>query len=441
MKTLIENDAPLDGDSTEHGREEIEIPTPSPSPARAASALLFAMLLLMIGNGLQGSLIGIRAELEGFSTLWTGLTMTGYFAGFLLGTGVAFRWLGDVGHIRVFAALASTASTAALIHAIAVTPMVWVGMRFLTGLCMSGLYVVAESWLNDSATTETRGRLLAAYMIVSMGGIGLGQFLLGTADPTATTLFVVTSVLISAAVVPISLSTSSAPPVELPEPMALRELVREVPTGVISMFAVGAAVGILIGLGPVYATRAGLSPSAVAVFVGASVAGAVVFQFPLGQLSDRAPRRGLMAAMTVAGTTIALTLGMIPAGSFVATALMFGLGGIAFPLYSLTVAYTNDWIPRSKMVGASTLLVRINGAGAVAGPLAATAVFITIGDRGFFPLIAVTYGIVSVYLLWRILVKDALPIERQRRWVPLPSRGSIAIHSIARRRRNEPVDR
>ncbi len=433
MKTMT--DVPFE---FEEVPDQTDVPFPTPSPAKSASALLVGMLLLMAGNGLQGSLIGIRAELEGFNTIWTGLTMTGYFAGFLLGAGVAFRSLSNVGHIRVFAALASTASTAALIHSVVVIPPVWVGMRFLTGLCMSGLYVVAESWLNDVSTAENRGRLLAGYMVISMGGFGAGQFLLGAADPAETTLFVVTSVLISMSLVPISLSTSSAPPVELPEPMKLREMIRDVPTGVVSMFLTGTSVGVLMGIGPVYATRVGLSPNGVAAFVGAAVLGSVVFQFPLGQLSDRVPRRGLMVAMTGTGTALALLLGLTTPGSITSMILMVALGGIAFPMYSLTVAFTNDWIPRSKMVGASTLLVRINGAGAVVGPLIATAAFVAAGESSFFPLLAITYGLLSTYLMWRILVKDAVPVERQRRWVPLPSRGSFAIHSIARRRRNEP---
>ncbi len=432
--TLVTSAAP---DPVEPTGDSDDVPFPTPSPAKSASALLVGMLLLMIGNGLQGSLIGIRAELEGFGTLWTGLTMTGYFAGFLLGAGVAFRSLSNVGHIRVFAALASTASTAALIHSVVVIPPVWVGMRFLTGLCMSGLYVVAESWLNDVSTGETRGRLLAGYMVVSMGGFGLGQFLLGSADPSETTLFVVTSVLISMSLVPISLSTSSAPPVELPEPMGLAEMARIVPTGVVSMFLTGISVGVLMGFGPVYATRVGLSPNGVAAFVGASVLGSVLFQFPIGTLSDRVPRRGLMVAMTAVGTVVSLLLGVTAPGSLTATILLVALGGIAFPMYSLTVAFANDWIPRSQMVGASTQLVRINGAGAIVGPLLATIVFLKIDEVGFFPLLAVTYGVLTTYLLWRILVKDAVPVDRQRRWVPLPSRGSIAIHSIARRRRSE----
>ena len=114
-------------------------PMPEMSAASAASALLVGMALLMIGNGLSGSVIGIRAELEAFNGLATGIIMASYFGGFLVGSKLSLRLLGSVGHVRVFAALASLASTVALIQAVAVSPVVWAPTRFITGVCMAGL--------------------------------------------------------------------------------------------------------------------------------------------------------------------------------------------------------------------------------------------------------------------------------------------------------------
>ena len=228
--------------------------SPSPSRRRAAAALLLGFGILMVGNGLGGIVVGVRAELEGFDGVVTGLVMAAYFAGFLLGSRLSARLMGR-SDIRVFAALASMASTAALIHAIAIEPVVWVAARFLTGACMAGLYVVAESWLNDIATNATRGRLLASYMIVTMIAMAAGQLLLDTADPTGLTLFVVASVLVSLSLVPISLSTTSAPPVIVPEAMSMQELVGLVPTGVVSIIGSGMTAGAVMGLGAVYAAR------------------------------------------------------------------------------------------------------------------------------------------------------------------------------------------
>lgn len=406
-------------------------PTPELSATKAASALLFGMALLMIGNSLGGSVIGIRAELESFNGIATGVIMAAYFGGFLVGSRVAIRLLGSVGHVRVFAALASLASTVALIQAIAVVPYVWGPGRFITGACMAGLYVVAESWLNDIATPETRGRILAAYMIVSMGGVAIGQALLITASPLEVTLFIVASVLISIAVLPISLSTTSAPPITTPEPMSLRELIKTVPTGTVSMFLVGTSAGVLFGMGAVFATRSGFTGNQTALFLFAPIAGSVVFQFPLGILSDRVPRRGLLGVVASSASIVALLMTTLNPASALGTVVMFVLGGLMFPLYSLAIAYTNDWIPNSKMVATSSSLVMINGAGAVIGPLLTAGLFI-ITDQAFFILLATTHGLMAAYIGYRVMVKDALPMERQRPWVPISSRATSAISVLAK---------
>ena len=259
-----------------------------------------------------------------------------------------------------------------------------------------------------------------------------------TASPLDVTLFIVASVLISVAVLPVSLSTTSAPPITTPEPMSLGELIKTVPTGTVSMFLVGTSAGVLFGMGAVFATRSDFTSNETALFLFAPIAGAVIFQFPLGILSDRVPRRGLLAVVAASTAVVALSLTRMDPTSVLGTLVMFVLGGLMFPLYSLAIAYTNDWIPNTKMVAASSSLVMINGAGAVTGPLL-TALLFTFTDQAFFILLSATHGLMAAYIGYRIMVKDALPVERQRPWVPVPSRATSAISVLARpvRRRQE----
>lgn len=421
------------------GGHDDSTPTPSVSPTSAAWALLIGMALVMIGNGLGGSVIGIRAELESFSGSAIGVVMAAYFGGFLVGSRLTMRLLSAVGHVRVFAALASLASTVSLIQAIAVHPAVWGPTRFVTGVCMAGLYVVAESWLNDIATPQTRGRILSAYMVVSMGGIAVGQALLVTASALDVTLFVVASILISLALLPVSLSTTSAPPIVTPEPMSLGELARLTPTGIVSMFLVGTSAGVLFGMGAVFATRSGFSANETALFLFAPIIGAVVFQFPLGILSDRVPRRGMLAVISAGTALTALLLTQMNPASLTGTAAMFVLGGLMFPLYSLAIAYTNDWVPQSKMVAASSSLVMVNGTGAVLGPLL-TALLFAVTDQALFIMLGLTHGLITAYIGYRIMVRDALPVEEQRAWVPVSSRATSAVAVLAKPvRRRSPL--
>jgi MFS family permease len=403
--------------------------------AAATWALFVGIGLLMIGNSLQGSLIGIRSQSEGFSTVTVGVIMTAYFAGFLVGTRAVTVALASVGHIRVFAALASMASTAALVHTLAIVPASWVAMRFVTGVCMAGLYVVVESWLNDLATNKTRGRLLAIYMVVLMGGMAAGQLLLNVASPQGFRLFVLASVLVSLSLVPVTLSASSAPPTGIPAPMALIELIRIVPTGLTVSFFIGVAHGALLGMGAFYATSAGLRPSQVALFLGALMVGGVVFQVPVGWASDRFARRGVMLAIALLATLLSGGLLATEPGAAAAYLLMFLLGGMSFPLYSLASAYTNDWIPQQQVLGASARLVAVNGVGALLGPPLAAVMMATIGLEQFFTAVLIAHAVIVAFVTYRIVTRDGLPTDRQRHFVPFPARASAATANLLTGRR------
>lgn len=408
------------------------------SVAAATWALFVGVALVMVGNGLNGALLGVRSEVEGFGLLVTGVVMTAYFAGFLAGTAYCESALKQVGHIRVFAALASTASSVVLLQAVSVNPVSWGITRFLFGACMAGLYVVVESWLNDLATNETRGRILSVYMIVTMGGIAMGQLLLNVEDRSGFTLFIVVSVLVSLSLVPVTLSASSSPPLAIPEPIRLAELAARIPTGLVSSFFSGAGAGAMLGMAAVYASQVGMTAGRLSLFLAAPMVGALVFQWPIGLVSDKLPRRAVLFAVAV-GAAVAPLLGIAVApDSWIAVLAMFLMGGAMFPFYSLAVAYSNDWLRAEEILGASGTLVRVNGTGAIIGPLLTAALMALIDTSLFFWTISGLFGTVAAFILWRMLVRDALPRERQRRWVPYPARASaVAANLIPRRRRNE----
>ncbi|MGI9644435.1 MAG: MFS transporter, partial [Ilumatobacteraceae bacterium] len=421
----------------------VEPPAPDAPDAPPTSAvvglwaLFLGLGLLMIGNGLNGSVIGIRSGAEGFSLTVTGVIMAGYFVGFLLGPAAVVRLIPSVGHIRVFAGLASTASSAVLVHSVFVDPAVWTLMRFVFGFCMAGLYVVIESWLNEMATPHNRGRTLAVYMLVSMGGLAIGQLLIGVADPNGFELFVLASVLVSMSLVPMTLAaTTKQPQVRLPERTTVRELLGYVPTGVISTFMNGVSAGVLIGLSAVYATAVGLSLDLTALFLAAPMVGAIIFQWPIGWISDRVSRRGVIFVVAAAAGALATALAVVPSDHPGVLVLMMLLGGATFSLYSLVVAYTLDWTPVNKTVAASGAVVRVNGTGAIVGPLLAAGLMAAFDPSMFFWTLVATNGVIVAYVGYRIVAKDALPLERQRRFVTIPARASELVYRLAPRRRH-----
>ena len=410
---------------------------PSGDGLGAVRYLLVGVALVMSCNGLLRVSLGVRAEMEGFGLVVTGIVMTGYFLGFLLGTKAAEHFLATVGHIRVFAALASVASTAALLHVIWVHPVSWMLLRFVFGLCLAGILVTVESWLNDMATNATRGRMLSRYMIVTMGGLGAGQLMLNSADPAGFRLFVVSSALISVALVPVALSASTAPPLSVPEPISLRKLIKIVPLGIQTSFWSGVSQGCLMGLGAYYAATEGLSASRISLFVVSPVVGSMALQWLIGSASDRVPRRLviLAVALTAAGSA-ALHLTVDP-GSALSLLLMFVHGGSTFPLYSLAVATTADSVSPSQLTGASASVVRVSGVGAVVGPTVGGALMWLIAPWAFFAVLVVAHVVIALYVVYRMFVHAALPVEDQGQFDPWPVRASaVAAHLLRRPRRN-----
>jgi MFS family permease len=395
------------------------------SALSAAWALLLGMAIIMLGNGLQGTLLALRATLEGFPTTVTGFVMTGYFVGFLAGSTIAPRIVQRVGHIRVFAALASLASASALVHAAFIDPWTWGAMRVVTGFSYAGLYVVAESWLNDRATNETRGQILSFYMVVTYGGMTAGQLLLNVGDPLGFDLFILISVMVSLALVPISLTAAPAPSFDAPTPVGLRQLYSISPLGIVGGMVTGLTNGVIFGMGAVYAKAAGLSKAEISMFMGLILLGGMLLQWPVGRISDWLDRRKVIVGVA----TLAAVLSVIP-GVFPQLPLLwllgisFLLGGMTLPMYSLCGAHLNDYLDPRQMVGASSGFVLAVGLGAILGPTSGSLAIQVAGPEGFFLCLALVHVFIALFGLWRMTRRASVPLEDQGAFVSMPPRVS-----------------
>ena len=399
--------------------------------------LLIAVALLMLGTGLQGILVAVRAELEGFATLVIGLVMSSYYLGYLVSARLVPHLVTRVGHIRTFAAFASLASAAALTYVVFVNPVSWAATRFITGFCLAALYVVAESWLNEFATNRTRGRVLSAYMVVVVGGLGAGQLLIGVGDPLGFRLFVLASVLVSLSLVPLAMTTSQVPTFDVPVRVSIRELYQLAPVGIIGGLGVGVSNAALLGIGPVYGAVVGMSVERIGLFVALSLAGGVSLQWPLGRLSDSVPRRRVILAATVTAAAIAVLSTMVTPAGDAALGLMFVFGGLTFPIYSLAISHVNDLIPSERIVAASSALVFVTGLGTVAGPIGAALAINWLGADGFWWFLAAAHAAIGAFAVYRLIARPRITADRQRRFAPVPARASgLAGLLLPRRLRN-----
>ncbi len=390
-------------------------------------ALLLGMGLVMLGNGLQGPLLGVRALMEGFSPSLTGVVMSTYFIGFVFGAKFAPVLVMRVGHVRVFAALASIVSASALLHAVYLLPIAWILMRFVTGACFSGLYIVAESWLNESISNATRGKLLSAYMVVNLGGMGSGPMLLSMGDPAGSNLFIIVSILFSISLVPILMTVGPMPAFETHRTMRLSQIIKDAPLGVVGCFITGVSNGAIIGLGAVYAEILGFTITQVSLFMSSAILGGVFFQWPVGHASDIFDRRIVLTAVTfIASIAAAFTFAVKPGNILSYSALIGVIGGMSFPMYSLVLAMVNDRLTTDQMVAASSSLVLIVGIGAFLGAGAAGEAIDRMGAPGFMVLLSVIHASLGVFALYRMLIVPTVPLEQQGPSVYIPRTSPVA---------------
>ncbi|WP_294607965.1 MFS transporter [Roseovarius sp.] len=391
-------------------------------------ALLLGMMMLQVGNGMQGTLLGVRGALEGFSTFHMSIVMASYFLGFLAGSRMAPEMIRRVGHVRVFAALGSLISAVLIMYPTIADPWAWAVGRVMIGFCFSGVYVTAESWLNNSATNETRGKALSLYMIVQMIGIVSAQALMVLADPAGYVLFVIPSVLVSLAFAPILLSVSPTPAFDTTKPLSLRQIMKISPLGCVGMFLTGGVFAAQFGMAAVYGSEAGLSVGQISTFVAAFYVGAVLAQYPLGWLSDRMDRRKLIACVSVV-TGVGALVGMAFGANFwMLLVAAFMVGGTSNPLYSLLIAYTNDFLEHDDMAAAAGGMVFINGLGAIAGPLLVGWMMGVMGPAGYFLYMAVLMFALVAYAIYRMTQRAAPSVSETDSYTPVsPSSSPMAV--------------
>ena len=380
------------------------------NPILATWPLLLGMGILMLGAGLQSTLLGVRATTEAFPTAITGIIMSCYYVGYLFGTRLAPQLLRRVGPVRVFATLAALASVAVLVHGSWVHPGPWALMRLLSGICFSGIYVVAESWLNHYASSSNRGQLLAIYMLVLYVGLGGAQFLLVLSSPQSAEPFMLVSALISAAMVPIVASAQEVAGPAVPQRVRFRDLYRNSPLGVVAVAVSGMVSSTIFSMGPVYARLSGFGTRGVAEFMAVSIFAAVLTQYPVGRLSDRMDRRTMIASMCLLASVVAAAIevfGPLPRIVFLTLAALFS--GAALTLYSLSVSHVNDKLDPSQMVAASSALLLINGTAAAFGPVITGALMGTFGARAYFGILGTLTGALTLFDLWRKVRRSPVP--------------------------------
>ena len=395
-------------------------------------ALLVGIVLIMLGNGMQFTLIGLRGGLEGFSATALAVVTSGYFVGFLSGARYTPALIRNVGHVRVFAALGSFVSAGLITFPLFVEPWAWTLLRIVIGFCMSGIYVTAESWLNDASTNETRGKVLSAYMIAQTLGIIGAQGLLTLGDAQTSVLFIGASILVSISFAPVLLTVGQAPRTEVTRPMPLRELYRQSPLATVGIFFLGSVYATQSGMGAVFGALIGMTADQISLLVAMLFAGALALQYPIGWISDRIDRRKLIFAVSLAGAVSGLCGFLTGGGLWPLMASAFVAGGMTTPLYALFLAYTNDYLEPEDMPAASGGLVFTFGLGAIIGPLVTGWAMEWAGPFAFWLVLSITFAVIAVYALYRMTQRAAVPSSQTESYLGVtPTASPVAVEAAS----------
>ncbi len=394
----------------------------------AIAAILFSTLIFLMGNGLLGTLTPVRGHMAGFSDVVIGIIGSAYFAGFVAGCYIGPRLLRRTGHVRTFAVAAGIAATSALLQPVAVNEMAWILARGLFGFSAANLFMVLESWLNDRATNETRGRVFSSYLTVNFGGLMFGQALFMTGKAENFELFNLAAIFYALCLIPVGLTRLPQP--TPPEMMHLRprRLFRVAPVGVVGCMAVGFTNGAIWTLAPVYAAGHGLHRSLLALFMICFTFGGALMQLPLGRLSDRMDRRRIIVGVALAAAASGLTLAYFGGKSHeISLALAAVMGVTALPLYGLTVAHANDRLPRADFVEASATLLLLNAIASVVGPTFCAIVMARAGSAALFVVTACVHTALALFVIVRMRIKQAPPEEEREPFAPLPHHPSPGV--------------
>jgi len=392
--------------------------------------LLVGTATLLLGQGLLVTLLPVRAAIEGFTTTWIGYMGGVYFGGFAVGCIIGPGLVRRVGHIRAFAGFAAITAAGTLVYQLLPTPIMWLIVRGITGICFAVLFMVIESWLNEQSTNENRGTVLSIYIIVmNVTTIG-GQLMLNLSDPALSVLFIFCAMMICLSLVPVSLTSIKEP---TPPPMArvnVIALYRLSPVGFIGCLIYGIVDGSFWSLGPVFAQERGLSIAGITIFMSAFLLGGTVSQWPIGWISDRIDRRIMIAGCCLGTIGTGLSLASMESHEGIMPFAVACLhGGFMLPLYGLILAHANDFAPTEKLVETSSGLLLVMSAGAITGPVIVAPLMEQIDAGYLFTVMSVVFGALALFVLFRIIRRPTSEITDRSTFVPVP-RSSQAVYEL-----------
>lgn len=394
--------------------------------------LIGGLSLFLIGLGLLGTLLGVRGGLAGFSNTEIGLVMAGYYLGYIVGTTFGPILVQRVGHVRAFVSCAALATASALGFGLWVDIWAWFPLRGINGASVVGVYVVVESWLNAQTDNRQRGRVFGIYMMSTLLALALGQFLMLGWDPAGLELFAVAALFLVIGILPVAATRLREPSLEVGPAFSLGRLIAISPLGTMGAFGSGLVNGIFWGMTPLFAHALGFTAAGIAWLMSLTILGGVLFQWPVGYLSDRFDRRHVLILVAALAALLSAAAGwLVWQGTAGLLLVSFLYGGVMFSIYSLAVAHANDHLASADVLGATRGLLLVYGVGAIGGPLVAGPGMDLVGPVALPGISAVALLLLALFGLYRMSRRPAPPLEAQGEHVLLIRTSPVVLEMYA----------
>jgi MFS family permease len=396
---------------------------------RMFGMLFAATFIFLIGNGLLNTLISTRLAVSGSSPTATGIVLSSYFTGLLVGSFVCSRLIQGIGHIRAFAVFGALTTATTLLCGLYPAPWFWVFLRFTSGIVTFGIFMVIESWLNECSESRFRGRVFAVYMTLSYTGIAIGQQLLNFGDIEGQVLFTIAGIVLSLSLVPVAVTRGVHPRLPEIKPYRFIDIFRKAPLGMLGCLAAGLTNSTFYTLTPVFCTAIGLSLQQLSLIMSLTVFCGLASQWLLGSVSDRFDRTLVLAVVAIALTGVSAAMFLAGYSSFGVLAFGMGIfGAFVFAIYPLAVARAHDVFGGKDVVAVSASLLFAYSIGACVSPLIASgAMTLTGSPFGIFAFWAVIGAILAVVTLYLRKHENVavVPVEDQLVFVPMKSSSPV----------------
>lgn len=342
-------------------------------------------------QGLLLPLLSVLLEKQGISSVFNGLSSSALYLGMLLASPFMELPVRRFGYKPVLIFGLSIVTIAIMLFPIWSNYYFWILLRFIVGVGDNAIHYASQLWITTTADPRRRGRIISIYGLSYGIGFAIGPLGLILSSIDYWLPFVITTILFIVIIL-IVLRLTNLKPENTPETKSNKNYFKVYALAGIAlmpMFIYGFLEATLNVSFPIFGLRTGIDEKIVSLMLTSFVIGGLLFQLPLGYISDYIGRRKVLVGITFIGGILFF---LVP---FIHSTLLFIVlfvlaGGFTGSLYSLGLAYVTDLLPYSLLPTASIIATIHFGVGSMVGPYLSGLTIEAFTPESIFYLIAIT---------------------------------------------------